>query len=102
MEFINDLDIIFCEKHSLKCIKFCNTCKKYICNICLKIEHKIHDIKNEDDNNKLNLNFLQNFYDILEKGKNSKQNILDKIIKYSGERKENLENKMNFIFSSKK
>jgi len=102
LEFINDLDIIFCEKHSLKCIKFCNTCKKYICNNCLKIEHKMHNIKNEDDNNKLNLKFLQNFYDILEKGKNSKQNIVDKIIKYSGERKENLENKMNFIFSSEK
>ena len=102
LKFINDLDIIFCEKHSLKSNKFCNTCKKYICNNCLKIEHKIHDIRNEDDNNKLNLNFLQNFYEILEKGKNSKKNIIDKIIKYSGNYKENLENKNDFIFSSKK
>ena len=100
LEFINDLDIIFCEKHFLKCIIFCNTCKKYICNNCF--EHKMHDIKSEDNNDKLNLNFLQKFYEALEKGKNSKKNILDKIIKNCEDSRENLRNRISFIDSSRK
>ena len=94
-ESICDLDIIFWEKYSSKCTKYCETCKSDVCNICIKNEHKIHNIQEiaqKDDI--INLSLLQNFYKSLENGKNAKIHILEKINKYFGKEKEELSSKI--------
>ena len=79
LEYICDMDTIICEKHFSKSNNYCTTCDLYICKNCILNEHKSHIIKEKDESNKLDLNFLKNFYKILEKGKVEKIQILGKI-----------------------
>ena len=76
LEYIYDVDTIICEKHSSKSSNYCFTCNTYICNTCIENEHKSHDIKEKDENDKLQLIVLQNFYRILEKAEKQKIDIL--------------------------
>ena len=79
LEYIGDIDINICEKHSSKTIKFCETCNSYTCNICMENEHKSHRTSSNNKNDKFNINILKNYYLKLENGKRSKISILDKI-----------------------
>ena len=79
LEYICDIDTIICEKHSLKASNYCCSCNSYVCNICIENEHKSHDIKEKDENDKLQLHILQNFYRILEKAQKEKIDIMTKV-----------------------
>ena len=79
LEYIFNLEINFCEKHSSKITKFCENCKNYICNLCSDNEHKSHKLVEFYEKDKLNLNEIQNMINFLEKTKYSKKNILEKI-----------------------
>ena len=96
LEYIPNLDFTFCEKHFSKVIKYCNNCKKDICNICNKTEHKSHEVIENDKSDKLNLNLLLNYYKALEQGKVSKIRVLEKIqINYG----DNLSNKKSELLN---
>ena len=97
IDFIPDLDDIFCEKHSSKIIKFCNSCKDYFCDTCIKIGHKSHEIKEQDENDKLNMNTLQKYYKKLEEGKMSKIHVLEKLEVNAGD---NISNKKYELLNS--
>ena len=79
LEYIFNLEINFCEKHSSKITKFCENCKNYICNFCSDNEHKSHKVVEFYEKDKLKLNEIQNMINFLEKTKYSKKNILEKI-----------------------
>ena len=85
LEFIPNLDIIFCEKHSSKKIKFCVTCNESICKICTQIEHKSHNIKEINDKEKFDFENLENYCNKLENKKLDKIHILEKIETNLGE-----------------
>ena len=85
LEFIPNLDIIFCEKHSSKINKFCETCNENICKICTQIEHKSHNIKEINNKDKFNLENLENYCNKLEDKKLEKIHILEKIETNLGE-----------------
>ena len=65
--------------------KFCEKCNIDICNICSKNEHKFHKFKDMEQNEKLNFKFLNNYYSILDKGRQDKINILEQFKKSFGE-----------------
>ena len=85
LEFLHNLDSNHCEKHSSKLTKFCEKCNIDICNICSKNEHKFHKFKDMEKNKKLNFKFLNNYYSILDKGRQDKINILEQFKKSFGE-----------------
>jgi len=70
---------IICEQHSSKAIGFCANCNLYVCKNCLINEHKSHEIKEEDEYNKLKLKTLNNFYELLEDGKKAKIQVVQKV-----------------------
>ena len=78
IEFIYNLISNYCEKHLSKLNKFCEKCNINICNICLKNEHKMHKIKECEQNEKLNLKTISDFYLTLDKGRDEKISILNK------------------------
>ena len=79
LEYIYNLDTIICEQHSSKAIGFCANCNLYVCKNCLINEHKSHEIKEEDEYNKLKLKTLNNFYELLEDGKKAKIQVVQKV-----------------------
>ena len=45
LDFIYNLDINICEKHSKKLFKYCATCDNDLCSECINLGHKNHQIK---------------------------------------------------------